>query len=254
MLHDTSHLHQDLKQRFKLLNCQIALRSILITIFLISFVSVFEQEKQKFQISVQLQPELTFHQNQYSYRWREKYTKATFNFGIASEVQYNLTKCFFVGVGLDYISRRLNTTVFLDQATLPAPHYSATKELNNTKFLFYRTLQIPANIGFNFVDNKKLKSFLLAGISANYLLNAYYKVGNPQYDATYKKGYWQGVSFNSGIGADFHLAKKLFLTNSISYSFTNTIHSDKFLFSQDDKGIALPYKYLKVSTGIKIPL
>jgi hypothetical protein len=230
------------------------MKSILITLLLISFIPSLGQEKHKFQVSFQLQPELTLHQNQYSYRWRDKYTKATFNVGIASEVQYNLTSRFFISVGLGYISRRLNTTVFLDQATLPLPHYSGTKELNNTKYLSYRTLQVPANIGFNFIDNKKLKSFLLAGVSANYLLNAYYQVGNPQYDATYKKGYWQGVSFNGGIGADIHLAKNLFLTSSLSYSFTNPVHSDKFLFSQDDKGIALPHKYLRVSLGIKMPL
>ena len=230
------------------------MRHFLITLVIVSFIPSFGQEKQKFQMSFQLQPELTFHQNQYSYRWRDKYTKATFNVGIASEVQYNLTSRFFVSVGLGYISRRLNTTVFLDQATLPPPHYSATKELNNTNYLTYKTLQVPANIGFYFIDNKRLKSFLLAGISSNYLLNAYYHVGNPQYDATYKKGYWQGASLNGGIGADIHLAKNLFLTNSISYSFTNPIHSDRFLFSQDDKAIALPHKYLRVSTGIKMPL
>lgn len=230
------------------------MRHFVIALFIVSAVPSFGQEKHRFQVSFQLQPELTFHQNQYSYRWRDKYTKATFNVGIASEVQYNLTNRIFVNVGLGYISRRLNTTVFLDQATLPPPHYSETRELNNTYFLAYRTLQIPANIGYTFLDNKKFKSFLIAGISANYLLNAYYKVGNPQYDATYKKGYWQGVSFNGGVGADIHLTKNLFLTNTVSYSFTNPIQSDKFLFSQDDKAIAVPHKFIRVSTGIKIPL
>ena len=230
------------------------MRNILMMLLIVSCIPSFGQEKEKFQLSFQFQPELTFHQNQYSYRWREKYTKTTFNVGISSEVQYNVTNRLFVNIGLGYISRRLNTTVFLDQATLPPPHYSATKELNNTKYLSYRTLQIPINIGYNFIENQKFKSFLLIGISANYLLNANYKVGNPQYDDTYKKGYWQGVSFNGGIGTDIHLTKNLFLTNSISYSFTNPVHSDKFLFSQDDKAIALPHKYLKVSTGIKMSL
>jgi hypothetical protein len=230
------------------------MRSILIIVLLISFIPTFGQEKQKFQISFQLQPELTFHQNQYSYRWRDRYTKATFNVGVASELQYKLTNIFFLSVGLGYISRRLNATVFLDQATLPPPHYSSTKELNSTEHLSYRTLQIPANIGFNFIDNKKVKSFVLAGISANYLLNAYYKVGNPRYDGTYKKGYWQGIGVIGGFGADIQLTKKLMLTNTLSYSFVNSVRPDKFLFSQDEKEIPLPHKYLQLSTGIKFPL
>jgi hypothetical protein len=94
----------------------------------------------------------------------------------------------------------------------------------------------------------------MGGISSNYLVNAYYKVERPQYDGTYKKGYWQGIGVNGGIGTDIQLAKKLMLTNFLSYSFTNPVRSDNFLFSQDEKEISLPHKYLRVSTGIKFPL
>ncbi|MFL5743014.1 MAG: outer membrane beta-barrel protein, partial [Flavisolibacter sp.] len=195
------------------------MRNILLTLLVISFIPSFGQEKQKFQLSFQLQPELTLHQNQYSYRWRDKYPKATFNVGIASELQYNVTNRWFLNLGLGYLSRRINTTVFLDQGKLPPPHYSETKELNTIKYLSYRMLQFPINLNYSFAENKKVKAFVVVGISANYLLNAYYKVGSAQYDGTYTKGYWQGVAVNGGIGADFHLTKNILLTNTISYSF-----------------------------------
>jgi hypothetical protein len=230
------------------------MRKILLTLLVISFIPSFGQEKQTFQLSFQLQPELTLHQNQYSYRWQDKYTKVTFNAGFASELQYNLTNRLFLNIGLGYVSRRLNTTVFLDQGKLPPPHFSGTKELNNTKYLTYRTLQVPIHVGYAFIENNKFRTFLIGGISANYLLNAYYKVGNAQYDDTYTKGYWQGVAVNGGIGADIQLTKKILLTNTLSYSFINSVHSDKFLFSQDDDEIPLPHKFCRISTGIKLPL
>lgn len=218
------------------------------------FLSSFAQENQKFQLSIQLQPELTLHQNQYSYRWREMYTKATFNVGLTSAIQFNVTTRLFFNAGLAFISRRLNTAVFLDQSKLPPPHYSETKELNTTKYLSYRTLQIPINVGYNIFKNNKFKSFLIWGISANYLLNAYYKVGRVQYDASYKKSYWQGIGVNGGLGVDIQVTKKLLLTNALSYSIVNPVQPDNFLFSQDAKEISLPHKYLQISTGLKFPL
>jgi hypothetical protein len=230
------------------------MRTFLLTMLAFSFIPSYGQKKQNFQLSFELQPELTLHQNQYSYRWRDKYTKATFNVGFASELQYNVTSRLFVIAGLGFISRRLNTAVFLDQAKLPPPHFSDTKELNTTKYLSYRTIQVPINMGYGFIENNKFKAFLIGGISANYLLNAYYTVGSAKYDATYKKGYWQGIGINGGIGADIQLTKMLVFTNTLSYSFFNPVRSDKFLFSQGEKEIPLPHKYLQLSTGIKFPL
>lgn len=148
------------------------MRNILLILLVISYIPLFGQEKQTFQLSFQLQPELTLHQNEYSYRWRDKYTKVTFNVGFASELQYNLTDRLFLHIGLGYVSRRLNTTVFLDQAKLPPLHYSGTKELNNTRYLSYRTFQVPIHVGYTFIENSKFRAFLVGGISANYLLNA----------------------------------------------------------------------------------
>jgi hypothetical protein len=230
------------------------MKVVLMTLFAFSLTPSFGQEKHGFQLSFQIQPELTLHKNQYAYRWDDKYTKTTFNAGFASELHYNVTDRLFFNTGLGFISRRLNTTVFLDQAKLPPPHYSDTKELNTTKYFSYRTLQIPLNIGYSFIATDKMKAFIVSGISGNYLLNAYYTVGSAQYDATYKKGYLQGIGISAGFGADIHLTKKMMLTNILSYSLSNPVRSDKFLFSQDDKEIPIPHKYFRISTGIKLPL
>ena len=228
----------------------------ILTLSLLTFaLQAIGQKKSKLQLSFQLQPELTFHQNQYSSISAATHTKLTFNIGVSSTIQYNLTNRIFFDIGFGYISRRLNTSAILDQATLPPPHYSATKELNHTDYLSYKTLQIPVNFGYVFIDNKKFKSFLLLGMSANYLVKAKYKVGNPQYDDTYKKGYWQGLSFNGGIGTDLRLTKNMTLTNSITYSFINSVQKDKFLvLKRDEGGIALPHNYLTLSIGIKTSL
>ena len=100
------------------------MKNIFLTLLLASFIPSFGQEKSRFELGLQLQPELTIHQNQYSYRWRDKNTKVTPNIGIASELQYNMTNSLFLNVGLGYISRRLNTTAFLNQGKLLPPHYS----------------------------------------------------------------------------------------------------------------------------------
>ena len=228
----------------------------ILTLSLMTFaLQAIGQQKNKLQLSFQLQPELTFYQNQYSSISTAGHTKSSFNIGVSSSVQYNLTNRIFFDIGVGYISRRLNTSVVLDQATLPEPHFSASKELNHTEYLSYKTLQIPVNFGYVLFDNKKFKPFLLLGMSANYLLNATYKVGNPQYDDTYKKGYWQGLSFNGGLGTDLRLTKRATLTNSITYSFINSVQKDKFLVRKSDEGpIALPHNYLRLSIGIKTSL
>jgi Outer membrane protein beta-barrel domain len=210
------------------------------------------QKQSKWQISVQLQPELTVHQNQYWSIVYEKHRITTFNMGIASALQYNLTNRLFVDIGLGYITRKLNTSAILLQSTLPEPHFSATKELNVTRFLSYNTIQIPVNIGYKFIDNKNFCSFIVTGMSFNYLLSAKYKVGNPQYDATYAKGYWQGLSLNAGIGTDIRLSKKISLSNSFTWSFIHSVRKDHFLkHSAVEGGKGLPHDYLRWSVGIK---
>ena len=68
----------------------------------------------------------------------------------------------------------------------------------------------------------------------------------------FKKNYWQGHSINAGIGLDYLLNKKIILTNTLSYSITNTVRKDDYLYSQDEKKIALTHTFLQLSAGIKI--
>jgi Outer membrane protein beta-barrel domain len=228
------------------------MRNLLTFALLTLVVHATAQKQSQWQLSVQLQPELTVHQNQYWSIVYEKQRITTFNMGIASALQYNLTNRLFVDIGLGYISRKLNTSVILVQSTLPEPHFSATKELNITRFLSYNTIQIPVNIGYKIINNNNFSSSIMAGMSANYLLSAKYKVGNPQYDATYAKGYWQGLSVNAGIGTDIRLSKKISLTNSFTWSFIYAVRKDHFLkHTAVEGGKGLPHDYLKWSVGIK---
>lgn len=215
-------------------------------------IQAIAQQTNKLQVSFQLQPELTFHQNRYNSSVLPQWGKATFNLGFASTVQYRFSKRFFGDIGLGYHSRRMNTIAILDQATLPPPHYSATKELNNTSYLSYKTLQIPVNLGLVLTSGKKMTTFVQAGITANYLLAARYKVGNPQYDATYYKGYFQGIAITTGLGADLRLTEKFSLTNSITYALTNAVKQDAFLRRQ--ASIAIPHNYVTLNIGVKMDL
>ena len=227
----------------------------MLTVIILAFaLQASGQTKSQWQLTLQLQPELTYYQNRYSGVSIAPYTKSTFNFGASSTVQYNLTNRIFFDMGFGYTARRLNTSVVLDQSALPPPHYSASKELNHTNYLSYKTLQIPVNVGYVFIGKNKFESFLLLGTSANYLWKGKYEVGNPQYDATYNKCYWQGLSINGGIGTDFPLTKKTTFTNSITYSFINSVQKDKFLRRKSDEPIALSHNYLRLSIGIKTSL
>ena len=103
------------------------MKYFLILILLITLIPAFGQQKKKWQLRVQLQPELTLHQNQYSYKWREKYTKASYNIGFSTALQYNISDRLFADIGLGYISRRLNTAAFLNHSKLPPPYYMIQK-------------------------------------------------------------------------------------------------------------------------------
>jgi outer membrane protein W len=201
-----------------------------------------------------VQPELTFHDNQYSYRAKERYTKATFNLGYSAFVQYNIDDKLFLDAGLGFTSRRLNTLIFLRQSALPYPHTSLSKELNGTEFVRFNTLSLPLHVGFNFIEKQKLKSFVSVGVTPSFLLTTYYKVANPQYTGAYKKAYFQGVSFSGGIGLDYTLKKGIVLSQSLNYTFINPVREDDFLFSQDLEEIEIQHNFLQLNLGVKIPL
>lgn len=221
----------------------------LIAILLFSSVISFGQKSEKWQFSFQLQPELTFHKNQYSFRWKERFTKQTFNVGLAALIQYNLTDRIFIEGGLAFISRKLTTNAFIDQSLLPPPYLDSTKILYIIKSIGLRTLQFPLGAGVTILRTAKAKIFVKGTYIANFLLSAKYKVNN--YPG-FRKNYWQGHSLNAGIGTDYQLNNKMALTGSLAYSLINTVAKDPYLFSQDERPIALPHTYLQLSTGIKI--
>lgn len=113
---------------------------ILIFILLTTSILAYGQKNNKWQLSFQLQPELTFHKNDYAFRWKEKYTKSTFNLGLSSSLHYNLTDKLFVEGGLAFISRKLKTTVFVAQDLLPPPYYDSVGIAYLTKSVSFRTL------------------------------------------------------------------------------------------------------------------
>ncbi|RYY50374.1 MAG: hypothetical protein EOO06_03940 [Chitinophagaceae bacterium] len=228
------------------------MRTIILSVLLVFSVATYGQSQQ-WQLSVQLQPELTFYKDSYPW-WKENSDKSSVNVGIASTVQYNLNKSFFVSSGIGFISRTLHTANFLNQASLPPPRQSFSMELVTTKSIAYRVISFPINIGYNFLSTKNFKSFVTTGFSGNYLLNTYYKSNFTRYDGAYKKNYWQGYSLTLGVGTDFKLTKKLQATSSLNYAFRHEVEEDEYLSNQNGVGLTLRHKYLNLSMGIKLPL
>lgn len=211
----------------------------------------FGQKKERFSLLLQVQPELTFHKNDYANRWSDKKSVSTFNIGVNASLQYKLTQRLFIDVGLGCISRKLNTKVFVDQSLLPRPYYDSTKPLYVTKSVSFRTLQIPFGIGYNFISTKKVNLFIKGIYAPNFILATKYDVN--KYPA-FKKNTWQGYSLNLGFGSDYTLSKKIQFTNSLTYSIENTVAKDVYTFSQDERKIALTHHYLQLSAGVKIKL
>ncbi|MDB5209368.1 MAG: hypothetical protein JWQ30_195, partial [Sediminibacterium sp.] len=178
----------------------------------------------------------------------------TFNVGIGAALQYRFTERWFAEAGLGYISRKLNTTVFLNQGALPPPRQSFTMELVTTHSVAFRTIELPLTIGYRVIKRKKTSLFLDAGFTGNFLLNTYYEVGFKQYEGSYAKTYWQGYSVHIGMGADHRISKKITATAGLAYSLINTMKKDAYLFGQDEYAIALPHRYLRFFVGIKTPL
>jgi long-subunit fatty acid transport protein len=224
----------------------------LITSFFILF-STFAvgQSNDRFSLVLQLQPELTFHKNDYAFRWKEKKTLSTFNIGLNASLQYKLTERFSLDFGLGFISRKLNAKVFVNQSLLPPPFYDSTKILYTTKSVSFRTLQIPLGLTYSFIKTKNSNIFIRGAYMPNFLLNTKYEVNN--YPG-FKKNIWQGYSLNLGLGFDYYINDKIKLTNCLSYSFANTVAKDDYTFSQDEKRIAMTHTFIQLSTGVKIKL
>lgn len=206
----------------------------------------------KWQLSLHLQPEMTFYKD--SYPGSELTAdKTTFNMGVASSVQYNINERFFINGGAGFISRTLQTAAILNQAALPPPNQSITLELVTTKSVSYRVLSFPVNVGYYFLQNDKFNSFVSTGISGNYLLNTHYTNAYfTKYDGSYKNNYWQGYSVNLGLGTDYKITNSILATGSISYPIINKISEDEYIYSNNDK-VTLTHNFLTLNIGIKIP-
>lgn len=218
------------------------------------FVSIlsFGQKKNKFSLVVQLQPELTFDKRDYTVHPTERRTGSTFNIGFNTSLQYNLSDQLFMDAGLGFISRQLNTKVFIDQTLLPPPYTDSTQILISPKSISFRTLQIPIGIGYSFIKSAKTNFFVRSTYVQNFLLNT--KYGTNRY-ASFKKNYWQGHSINLGFGFDYGVNRKIQLTNSITYSLLNTMREDDYTHGfQNERRITFTHKYLQLSTGVKIKL
>ena len=230
--------------------CHLLMKQSLTLILLFSSIISFGQKSNKWQLLFQLQPELTFHKNQYSYRWKERSAKQTFNAGIASSIQYNVTSRIFIEGGLAFVSRKLAAKAFIDQSLLPPPYYDSTQLLHVTKSISLRTLQFPFGMGATILKTAKAGIFVKGTCIPNFLMNAKYKVND--YPG-FKKNYWQGYSLLAGIGMDYRLNNEITFTSLLEYSLINTVAKDPYLFSQDET-IALPHTYLRGGMGIKINL
>jgi hypothetical protein len=220
-----------------------------IVIFSESFI-VSGQKIDKWQMSFLLQPELTFHKNQYSFRWEDTYMKNSFNIGFTSLLQYNLSNRIFFDGGLGYISRKLDCKVFVDHRLYPPPYTSPNLFGFVTNTVSQRIIQLPIGIGFYFLRGNKCNVFVKGNMISNFLLNVKYEDRYP----SFKKNYWLGVSINPAGGIDYKLGKKMTFIGSISYSVINTVAKDPYLFSQDENPISVPHTYLQFSTGIKMNL
>ncbi|MEJ7679956.1 MAG: hypothetical protein WKG06_19275 [Segetibacter sp.] len=118
---------------------------------------------------------MTFHKNDYAFRWKEKYTKSTFNLGLSSSLHYNLTNKLFAECGLGFISRKLKTNVFVAQFLLPSPYYDSVGIVYGTKSISFRTLQIPLSIGVNFFRRKNVGLFIKGTYVNNFIFNTKYE-------------------------------------------------------------------------------
>lgn len=225
-------------------------------LFVIAVVAHFRsaaQQQSSFSLSLQLQPEITWHWEDYAHVWSEKGTTVTFNAGIQACVQYRFAGRFFAEAGLGYISRRMNnTSYFFNQNVIPPPMQSPTQELVTYNSISYRTLELPFTVGVIFLKLKKVDIYAMGGYSANYLLSARYGKGsNSRYAGVYSKRYWQGESLLAGIGTDIRIKQRLFFSTRVSYSLRNSVKGDPYLFSQSYGGLKMTHHFLQGALGIR---
>lgn len=227
------------------------MRTILLGLLLISAVAYGQIPE--WQVSFQLQPELTFHKHSYTTS-KDHSGKTTFNTGVSSTIQHNLSNGFFVNAGLGFVSRSLRTASVLNQVALPPSDISPTNEIVTTESVAHRILFFPVTAGYRFLRKARLSSYVTTGFTGNYLLSSKYQSDLSRYDGTYKKNYWQGYSVNAGLGADYKLSEKIYTTVAFAYSVINSVTKDEFIQQPYGSNVRLTYNYLNFNLGVKLPL
>lgn len=233
--------------------CLISMRYFLFIIAVVAQFRSAAQQQSGFSLSLQLQPEITRHWEDYAHVWSETGATVTFNAGIQAGVQYRFAGRFFAEAGLGYISRRMNNTLyFFNQNVIPPPRQSPTQELVTYNNISYRTLELPFTAGVIFLKVKKAELYAIGGYSANYLLSARYGKGsNSKYAGVYSKRYWQGESLLAGIGTDIRIKQRLFFSTRVSYSLRNSVKGDPYLFSQSYDGLRMTHHFVQGALGIR---
>jgi opacity protein-like surface antigen len=226
-------------------------RVLLLTFLAVSNITF--GQSQKWQLSFELQPEMTFHKDSYPW-WEENSDQSTFNIGIASTAQYAVSKRVFLSSGVGFISRTLRTANFLNQAALPPPKQSFTMELVTTRSVSFRVLYFPVTIGYYVLLTDKFKSFVTTGLSGHYLLNTHYQSNFSKYDGAYKKNYWKGYSMIVGAGTDLKLTKNVQVTTSIYYALKHQVKEDEYIRNKNGNGLTLAHQYLALNIGVRLPL
>lgn len=217
------------------------------------------QKTNKLYLGFQVQPELAFHKSHYPTIYPPDYDKSSFNIGFTLYGQYRLTDRVFTTLGLGFISRKLNTSVGIDESRLPAPYTDpyGTGLFETTKAVSYRQLQIPVGFGYNFLKTKKTNVFASLVFVPNFLLSTKYGAAiqypspgaGDSYPA-FRKNYWLGFSLNPSIGLDYALSQKIKLTGAIAYSVVNTVREDEYAYKQPE----LKHTYLQLGLGAKLKL
>ena len=207
------------------------------------------QKKDKLYIGLQVEPELTFYKSGYNPNtYPPNYSKSSFNIGFNLYGQYQITDNLFATLGLGFISRKLNTTVYLDKSRLPAPYTDSTGPAIFPNRVSYRILQIPISFGYYFLKTKKIYCFAGLAFVPNFLLNTKYGDGIP-YPA-FRKNYWQGFSLNPNVGLDYNLSPKIKLTGAIAFSLINTVRKEEYEYREPE----LKHRYLQLGLGVKLKL
>jgi hypothetical protein len=205
------------------------------------------QKRDKLYIGFQVQPELTFYKSQYPFVSPTTYSKSSFNIGFNINGQYQITDRLFATLGLGFISRKLNTSVNVDQSRLPVPYYDSGGPAYFTKTLSFRLLQIPLGFGYDFFKTKKANLFASIVFVPDFLLNEKYNTNNYP---VFQKNYWQGISLNPTIGVDYNLSQKIKLTGALAYSVFNTVKPEEFSNREPE----LKHTYLQLGLGAKLKL